>query len=104
MCHTSIGKGTGYRNSELSGLVEGSTLVVGGKEIEVTRYCCLMVMSSNCHAFHKINIEYFRLISVSLKVMSKISESEWQSGRCFHAVSSDTTVATTTSIPGMVSV
>ena len=30
-----IGKCTGYKLSELSGLSEGSTLVVGGKEIEV---------------------------------------------------------------------
>ena len=43
------------------------------------------------------------VLSVSLKVMSKISESEWQSGRCFHTVSSETTVATATSIPGIVS-
>ena len=31
----SIGKTTGYRSSELAGLVEGSTLYIGGKEIEV---------------------------------------------------------------------
>ena len=31
----SIGRGTGYKTSELSGLVEGSTLIVGGKEVEV---------------------------------------------------------------------
>jgi DNA repair and recombination protein RAD54B len=30
-----IGKATGYKLSELSGLVEGSTLVIGGKQIEV---------------------------------------------------------------------
>ncbi len=32
-----IGKALGYKKSELSGLVEGSTLIVGGKEIEVSR-------------------------------------------------------------------
>ena len=31
----SIGKSSGYKISELSGLVEGSSLIVGGKEIEV---------------------------------------------------------------------
>ena len=34
-CVFRIGKATGYKLSELSGLVEGSTLVVGGKQIEV---------------------------------------------------------------------
>lgn len=32
----SIGKGLGYKRSELAGLDEGSTLVIGGKEIEVS--------------------------------------------------------------------
>ena len=37
---SSIGKGTGYKRSELSALSDGSTLVVGGKELEVCpRYC-----------------------------------------------------------------
>ena len=31
----SIGKGTGYKASELASLDEGHTLAVGGKEIEV---------------------------------------------------------------------
>ena len=31
----SIGKGAGYKRSELSALSDGSTLVVGGKELEV---------------------------------------------------------------------
>lgn len=31
----SIGKGTGYKASELASLDEGHTLVIGGKEIEV---------------------------------------------------------------------
>ena len=31
----SIGRGTGYKPSELADMKEGSTLVVGGKEIEV---------------------------------------------------------------------
>lgn len=31
----SIGGATGYRASELTGLSDGSTLVVGGKEVEV---------------------------------------------------------------------
>ena len=39
VCICSIGRGTGYRSSELSGLVEGSTLVIGGKEIEVCQSC-----------------------------------------------------------------
>ena len=34
----SIGKASGYKLSELSGLVEGSTLVIGGKQIEVCTY------------------------------------------------------------------
>ena len=34
--YTSIARGTGYRSSELTGLVEGSTLVIGGKQIEVS--------------------------------------------------------------------
>ena len=33
----SIGKGLGYKRSELAGLDDGSTLVIGGKEIEVRR-------------------------------------------------------------------
>ena len=40
-----IGKATGYKLSELSGLVEGSTLVIGGKQIEVNRFARLVV----CH-------------------------------------------------------
>ena len=32
---SSIGKGTGYKASELASLDEGHTLVIGGKEIEV---------------------------------------------------------------------
>ena len=35
VCHLRIGKATGYKMSELSGLVEESTLVIGGKQIEV---------------------------------------------------------------------
>ena len=35
VCDLRIGKATGYKMSELSGLVEGSTLVIGGKQIEV---------------------------------------------------------------------
>ena len=35
----SIGKGLGYKRSELSALDEGSTLVIGGKEIEVQNIC-----------------------------------------------------------------
>ena len=36
VCSTcSIGKGTGYKASELASLDEGHTLVIGGKEIEV---------------------------------------------------------------------
>jgi len=31
----SIGKGTGYKAKELASLVEGSSLLIGGKEIEV---------------------------------------------------------------------
>ena len=37
-CFSSIGKGSGYKRSELSGLSDGSTLVVGGKELEVFYY------------------------------------------------------------------
>ena len=38
-CHSySIGKGAGYKQSELSALSDGSTLVVGGKELEVCMY------------------------------------------------------------------
>ena len=32
---TRIGKGSGYRPSELESMMEGHTLCVGGKEIEV---------------------------------------------------------------------
>ena len=43
-CTHSIGKGTGYKLSELTGLVEGSTLVIGGKQIEVHCVCvCVCV-------------------------------------------------------------
>ena len=35
VCVCSIGGATGYRVSELTGLTEGSTLIVGGKEVEV---------------------------------------------------------------------
>ena len=35
----SIGKGTGYKASELASLDEGHTLAVGGKEIEVNHDC-----------------------------------------------------------------
>ena len=35
VCTFRIGKATGYKLSELSGLVEGSTLIIGGKQIEV---------------------------------------------------------------------
>lgn len=31
----SIGKGTGYKPSELVNMQDGSTLIIGGKEIEV---------------------------------------------------------------------
>lgn len=31
----SIGHGTGYKSSELSSLTDGSTLAIGGKQIEV---------------------------------------------------------------------
>ena len=41
-CTHSIGKGTGYKLSELTGLVEGSTLVIGGKQIEVHCVCVCM--------------------------------------------------------------
>ena len=34
----SIGGATGYRVSEVTGLMEGSTLIVGGKEVEVCGY------------------------------------------------------------------
>ena len=33
--HCSIGKGTGYKPSELANMKDGSTLIIGGKEIEV---------------------------------------------------------------------
>ena len=32
----SIGRGIGYKKSELRELTDGSTLVVGGKEVEVS--------------------------------------------------------------------
>ena len=32
----SIGHATGYKSSELSSLIEGSSLFIGGKEIEVS--------------------------------------------------------------------
>jgi len=34
-CSCSIGKSTGYKAKELASLVEGSSLLIGGKEIEV---------------------------------------------------------------------
>ena len=37
----SIGKSSGYKASELNGLVEGSSLIVGGKEIEVCMTFCM---------------------------------------------------------------
>ena len=44
----SIGKGAGYKRSELSALCDGSTLVVGGKELEVhVQVCASTLYSSN---------------------------------------------------------
>ena len=40
----SIGKGSGYKTSELSDLVEGSSLIIGGKEIEVSLFNMCMAM------------------------------------------------------------
>ena len=34
--YCSIGKGLGYKRSELSALDEGSSLIIGGKQIEVS--------------------------------------------------------------------
>ena len=49
----SIGRSSGYKASELSGLVEGSSLIVGGKEIEVCMtvcMCCSEALSSVIYA------------------------------------------------------
>lgn len=35
LCNFRIGKGTGYKSSELETLKEDETLVIGGKEIQV---------------------------------------------------------------------
>ena len=45
VCTFRIGKATGYKLSELSGLVEGSTLIIGGKQIEVNLFIYCMVQS-----------------------------------------------------------
>ena len=45
MCVCSIGKGLGYKKSELSGLTEGSMLIIGGKEIEVFLYVLHMSLT-----------------------------------------------------------
>ncbi len=39
----SIGGATGYRVIELTGLTEGSTLIVGGKEVEVHIYVYIYI-------------------------------------------------------------
>ena len=44
----SIGKGSGYKKSEVSGLVEGSTLLVGGKEIEVRKRTLTVYVYPEC--------------------------------------------------------
>ena len=42
---TRIGRGSGYKVSELSSMAEGQTLAVGGKEIEVSKVdCCTYLM------------------------------------------------------------
>ena len=41
LSHCSIGKGTGYTPSELANMKDGSTLIIGGKEIEVFAWLCI---------------------------------------------------------------
>ena len=49
----SIGRGIGYKKSELCDLSDGSTLIVGGKEVEVSMCMCacvrVYVMSTSKH-------------------------------------------------------
>jgi len=44
----SIGRGTGYKPSELADMKDGSTLVVGGKEIEVVAGGTCVCAHSKC--------------------------------------------------------
>ena len=62
----SIGKGSGYKRSELSVLIDGSSLVVGGKELEVFQsYNMYMYVSGH----QKINIHSVLLYSPIVKCM-----------------------------------
>ena len=57
----SIGRGIGYK-SELSDLSDGSTLIVGGKEVEVSVCVCACVMrSTHCMCtwcLHVMNVVF----------------------------------------------
>ena len=55
-CNTlcSIGKGTGYKAKELASLVEGSSLLIGGKEIEVQYYTNLVHNGANAQTLYTV--------------------------------------------------
>lgn len=88
----SIGGATGYRLSEVSGLTEGSTLIVGGKEVEVSTH----THTQDNHHNVPLLVSYVFRVFPWLQILGEISADQWNSGRCFTGASSVTTTVSGT--------